>query len=168
MVWNGRDGTEGPLAVDAAAPGVIKGSDQAHEGDFCRATVSTAVVAEEPVAPREDVYKGLQDAAVCAVAAAIGAARLAIGVDVSEPKAHTRATSEVLGVLLGGFIDPLVRDSGEYSPHMGVWKALGVVASNELLHSHVRCRGDVREDRGLGGPSPAEFKETGALDLLAR
>ena len=28
---------------------------------------------------------------------------------------------------------------------MGVWKALGVVASNELLHGHVHCRGDLRK-----------------------
>ena len=43
-----------------------------------------------------------------------------------------------------------------------MWKALDVVASSELLHGHVRCRGDLRKDRGLGGPSPIELKETGA------
>ena len=75
--------------------------------------MSVAVVAEEPVAPREHMHEGLQDTAVCAVAAAIGAARLAIGVDVRNPEAHARAESEVLGVLLGGFVDPPVRDGGE-------------------------------------------------------
>ena len=96
--------------MDAVAPGVIKGSDQAHEGDLCRVVVSAAVVAEEPVASREHVRKGLQDAAVRAVAAAIGAAWLAIGVDVGDPEAHARAKSEVFGVLFGWRIDPPVRD----------------------------------------------------------
>ena len=139
MVWNGRDGTERPLAVGAVAPGVIQGSNEALEGDLCRVAMSAAVVAEEPVAPREHVCKDLQDATVCAVAAAIGNERLAIGVGVSNPEAHARAESEVLGVLLGGFVDPPVRDGGEGCPDMGVWKALGVVASNKLLHGHVRC-----------------------------
>ena len=70
---------------------------------------------------------------------AIGAARLAISVDVGNPEAHARAESEVLGVLRGEFVDPPVRDGWEGCPDMGVWKALGVVASNELLHGHVRC-----------------------------
>ena len=118
MVWNGRGGTEGPLTVGAVAPGVIKGSDQAREGGLCRVVVPAAVVTEEPVAPRTYVRKGLQDAAVCAVAAAIGAARLAVGVDVGDHEAHARAKSEVLGVLLGGFVDPPVRDGGQGCPDM--------------------------------------------------
>ena len=76
---------------------------------------------------------------MCAVAAAIGTARLAIGVAVGNPEAHAREESEVLGVLLGGCVDPPVRDGGEGCPDVGVWEALGVVASNELLHGHVRC-----------------------------
>ena len=36
------------------------------------------------------------------------------------------------------------------------------MASNELLHGYVCCRGDLRKDRSLGGPSPAKRKETGA------
>ena len=74
--------------------------------------MSAAVVAEEPVALRGNVCKGLQDATVCAVAAAIGATRLAVGVDVGNAEAHTRAESEVLGMLLGGVVDPSVRDGG--------------------------------------------------------
>ena len=94
---------------------------------------------------------------------AIGAARLAISVDVGNPEAHARAESEVLGVLFGGFIDPSVRDGGERFADVDVEKALGVVISNELLHGHVRCRGGLCQDRSLGGPSPAELKEAGAL-----
>ena len=69
---------------------------------------------------------------------AIGAAWLAIGVDVGDHEAHARAKSELLGVLFGGFVDPPARDGGEGCPDMGMWKALGVVASNELLYGHVR------------------------------
>ena len=44
---------------------------------------------------------------------------------------------------------------------MGVWKAFGVVASNELLHDHVRCRGDLRQDRaGITSPVAVSFEET--------
>ena len=76
---------------------------------------------------------------MCAVAAAIDAARLAVGVDVGNAEAHTRAESEVLGVLFGGLVDPSVRDGGGGCADVGVWKALGVVAANELLHGQVRC-----------------------------
>ena len=46
---------------------------------------------------------------------------------------------------------------------MGVWKALGVVVADDVLHGHVRCGGGLCQDRGLGGPSPAELEEAGAL-----
>ena len=84
-VWNGRDGAERPLPVDAVAPGVAEGGDQAGQGDLCRVIVPPAVVAAEPATPRENVREGLhQCSAVRAVAAAVGAARLAVGVDVRK------------------------------------------------------------------------------------
>ena len=61
-----------------------------------------------------------------------------MGVGIGDSEAHAHAKSEVIGVLLGGIVNPPVRDGGEGCPDMGVWKALGVVASNELLYGHVR------------------------------
>ena len=121
-----------------------------------------AVVAAEPVTPREHVREGLQDAAVRAVAAAVGAARLAVGVDVGDAEAHARAESELLSVLLRGLVDPPMRDGGEGGADVGVWKALGVVVADELLHGHVRGGGGLCQDRGLSGPSPTKLEEAGA------
>ena len=42
---------------------------------------------------------------------------------------------------------------------MGVWEALGVVVTDELLHGHVRGGGDLRQDGGLRGPFPSKFEE---------
>ena len=79
---------------------------------------------------------------MCAVAAAISAARLvAVGVDVGDAEAHARAESELLGMLLRGVVDSSVRDGGEGGADVGVWKALGVVVADELLHGHVRGGG---------------------------
>ena len=38
---------------------------------------------------------------------------IAIGVGVGNAEAHARAESEVFGVLLGGFVDPSMRDGGK-------------------------------------------------------
>ena len=59
MVWNGRDGTERPLPVDAVAPGIAEGGDQIGQGDLCRVVVPSTVVAAEPATPRENVREGL-------------------------------------------------------------------------------------------------------------
>ena len=87
----------------------------------------SSVVAAESVAPREHVREGLQRAAVRAVAAAVGAAWLAVGVDVGDAKTYARAEPELLSVLLRGLLDPSMRDGGEGGADVGVRKALGVV-----------------------------------------
>ena len=81
MVWYGRDGTEGSLPEGAVAPGIAEGCGQTGQDDLCRVVVPPTVVAAEPVAPCKHVCEGLQRAAVRAVPAVVGAARLAIGVD---------------------------------------------------------------------------------------
>ena len=96
------------------------------------------------------------------VAAAVGAAWLAVGVDVGNAEAHARAEPELLSVLLRGLLDPPMRDRGDGGADVGVWGALGVVVTDELLHGHVRCGGDLCQDCGLGGPFAAKSEETGA------
>ena len=147
--------------MDAVAPGVIQDSSQAVEGDFCRVVVPPAVVAAEPVAPREHVCEGLQRSAVRAVAAAVGAAWLAIGAGAGNAEAHARAEPELASVLLRGLLDPAMRDGGEGGADVGVRKALGVVATDELLHGHVRSGGGLCQGRGLSGPFPTKFEEAG-------
>ena len=55
-----------------------------------------------------------------------------------------------------------MRDGGEGGADVGVWKALGVVVLNELLHGHVRSGGGLCQDRGLSGPFPTKLEEAGA------
>ena len=102
MVWYGRDGAEGSLAVDAVACGVDEGGGQTGQGDFFRVIMPPTVVATEPVAPCKHVCEGLKRAAVRAVSAAVGAAWLAVGVDVGNAESYARAEPEVLCVLLRG------------------------------------------------------------------
>ena len=119
-------------------------------------------MAAEPVAPREHVCEGLQCAAVRTVAAAVGAAWLAVGVDAGNAEAHARAEPELLSVLLCGLFDPPMRDGGESGADVGVRKALGVVVTDELLHGHVRSGGGLCQDRGLSGPFPTKSEGAGA------
>ena len=160
LVWYGRDGAEGSLAVDAVACGVVEGGGQTGQDDLCRVVVPPAVVASEPVAPRKHVCEGLKCAAVRAVPAAVGAAWLAVGVDVGNAEPYARAEPEVLCVLLRGLLDPSVRDGGEGGADVGVWEALGVVVTDELLHGHVRGGGDLRQDGGFSGSVPANEQVT--------
>ena len=44
--------------MGAVAPGVTEGGDQTGQGDLCRVVVPPAVVAAEPVAPREHLREG--------------------------------------------------------------------------------------------------------------
>ena len=162
LVWYGRDGAEGSLAVDAVACGVVEGGGQTGQDDLCRVIVPPTVVASEPVAPCKHVCEGLKRAAVRAVSAAVGAAWLAVGVDVGNAESYARAEPEVLCVLLRGLLNPSVRDGGEGGADVGVWEALGVVVTDELLHGHVRGGGDLRQDGGLSGPFPSKFEEAGA------
>ena len=162
LVWYGRDGTERSLSVGAVAPGIVEGCGQTGQDDLRRVVVPPTVVAAEPVAPREHVCEGLQRAAVRAVAAVVGAARLAVGVDVGNAESYARAEPELLSVLFRGLLDPPMRDGGEGGADVGVWEALGVVVTDELLHGHVRGGGDLCQDRGLSGPFPTKFKEAGA------
>ena len=68
----------------------------------------------------------------------------------------------MLCVLLRGLFYPSVRDGGEGGADVGVWEALGVVVTDELLHGHVRGGGDLRQDGGLSGPFPSKFEEARA------
>ena len=143
MVWCGRDGTERSLSVDAVAPGVVEGCGQIGQDDLRRVVVPPAVVAAEPAAPREHLREGLQRATVRAVAAVVGAARLALGVDVGNAESYARAEPELFSKLFRGLLDPPMRDGGEDGADVGVWEALEVVVTDELLHGHVRSGGDL-------------------------
>ena len=86
--------------MDAAAFGAIEGYGQTGQDGFRRvAIMPPTIVVAEPAASREHVCEGIQRATVRAVAAVVGAARLAVGVDVGNAESYARAEPELLSVL---------------------------------------------------------------------